>query len=166
MLAFLKAFLAAFFAWKRSVRQLRSAWLRTRRELEDAEKDRHSDLVMRLCERWESPWLRKGRKAIWEIVKEKQDLGNAIDKCEETDVPKMLELTSVGNFFEDMGFLVRNDYLKPLSLVNAIFGLPIENYYERYAPYIEKHKDEEIYDQFEWLAKEIIGREKKKKRRT
>lgn len=147
--------LAAFFAWRQGIKQLRSAWLRTQQQLEDAERDRHSDLLMRFSERWESPWLRRGREAIWKMAKEKQNLGEAIDNYEETDVQEMLKLTSVGDFFEDMGFLAKNDYLKPLSLINALFGLSIEKYYRLYAPYIEKHRVDKVYDLFEWLANNI-----------
>lgn len=128
-----------------------------RGQLKSAEKDRHSDLLMRFSERWESPWLRQGREAIWKINQAKQDLGDAIDAYDNTNVREMLKLTSVADFFEDMGFLAKNKYLKPLPLIEALFGPSIKKYYKFYAPYIEKHKTEEIWDQFKWLANNIRG---------
>jgi len=126
-----------------------------RGQLKSAEKDRHSDLLMRFSERWESLWLRQGREAIWKLVQAKQNLSEAIDTYENTNVREMLKLTSVGDFFEDMGFLAKNEYLKPLSVIEALFGPSIEKYYQLYAPYIKKHKAERVYDQFEWLANNI-----------
>ena len=126
-----------------------------RGQLKSAEKDRHSDLLMRFSERWESPWLREGREAIWKINQAKQNLGKTIDSYKKTNVPEMLKLTSVGDFFEDIGFLARHDYIKPLELIDALFGPSIEEYHKLYSSFIKKHKAKEIYDNFDWLANKL-----------
>ncbi len=140
--------IAAYVAWKQGVTQLRH-------ELHIARLDRHSNLIMRLCERWDSEWLRQGREAIWRINKNGENLSQKITEYESADVCKWLELTAVANFFEDIGFLVRNSYLEPVNLIKDIWENSVEQYYTFYAQYIEQHKQEGVYNNFEWLANKI-----------
>lgn len=140
--------LAAYIAWDQAMRQLRG-------EMHNARVDRHSGLIMRLSERWESPWLRRGRAAIWEINKKSENLAQKIEESERDNVNKFFQLTAVGDFFEDIGFLVRNKYLEPLDLIEDIWKQAIMHYYSCYRQYIQQHAKEEVYNNFKWLADEM-----------
>ena len=140
--------IAAYVACKQGVKQLRS-------ELHVARVDRHSNLIMQLCERWDSEWLRQGREAIWRINKNGENLSQKIAEYGNTNICKWLELIAVANFFEDIGFLLKNGYLEPVNLIKDIWENSIKRYYTLYSHYIEQHKQEEVYNNFEWLVNEI-----------
>ena len=140
--------IAAYIAWRQGMTRLRD-------ELHNARVDRHSNLIMRLYERWDSEWLLRGREAIWRINKNGENLSQKIAEYENTDVYKWLELTAVANFFEDIGFLVKNGHLEPMNLIKDIWENSIRKYYTLYSQYIEQHKQEKVYDNFEWLVNEI-----------
>lgn len=124
-------------------------------QLRVAAREQHTSLLIHLSTRYDSGSLVKGRQAIWEIVvQNKENLSQKIEEFHEKDVQKYIQVTSVGNFFEDMGFLAKRRYLKT-SLITALYGVPIKQYYNQFEDYIKEHEKEKTYEYFQWLAKKV-----------
>ena len=114
-------------------------------------------LIKDISDYWDSQIMRDGRRALWETKKAKLQLSDELESCKEQDFDKWLELTRVGNFFEEMGNLA-HDKAIDLRIIAGRFRTPVTDYYELYLPFIKKHKDTDqptIYEHFRWLAEEI-----------
>jgi len=118
-------------------------------------REQQTDLLVHLSDRYDSDSLVKGRQAIWEItVQNKENLSQKIDELHRNDIQRYIQVTSVGNFFEDIGFLTKRHYLK-LPSIKTLYKESIINYHNQFHEYIEKHKEEKTYEYFDWLAKEV-----------
>jgi hypothetical protein len=133
------------------------AWRQVQGQLQTLEKDRHSDLILRFCERWDSPRLIESRQHISQCITSGKSLADHLEECEKHDVAEFLVLIGVADFFEDMAFLVRNDYLGEIKLVEGLFGASILLYHDYYSRHIEKHRKDGVYEHFDWLATSIKG---------
>lgn len=115
-------------------------------------------LINEMSEYWNSQVMRKGRKALWEITTASTTaLCDAFKRCDEQhNFERRLELTTVGDFFENMGNLAHQKALD-LPIIAGYFRTQILHYYENYEPYIKEKRQTQpsIYEHLEWLAKEI-----------
>lgn len=67
---------------------------------------------------------------------------------------KYFLITKVGNYFEDVGFLVDKGYLRR-ELVKDLLGDSAKYYYKLFENYImgKRQADPDLYERFERLAK-------------
>lgn len=117
-----------------------------------------AQLIQSMSVYWNSQVMRKSRKALWEMRKTNATtLCDELKKCEEQDdFERRLELTTVGDFFEEMGNLAHQKALD-LTIIAGYFRSPILNYYTHYELLIKENRPTQptIYEHFEWLAKNI-----------
>ena len=117
-----------------------------------------AELIQNMSVHWNSRVMRRSRKALWEMRKtDATTLCDEFRKCEEQDdFERRLELTTVGDFFEEMGNLAHQKALD-LTIIAGYFRNPILNYYTNYEPLIKEHRPTQptIYEHFEWLAKKL-----------
>lgn len=124
-------------------------------QLRVAAREQQTSLLVHLSDRYDSESLVKGRQTIWKIVvQNKEDLSQKIDEFSKNDVQKYIQVTTVGNFFEDIGFLTKKHYLR-LSSIKVLYREPLIDYYNHFREYIEQHKEEKTYEYFDWLVKKI-----------
>jgi len=129
--------------------------LLTRRQLVLTKTTEQAKLITNMSQYWDSQIMHDARKAIREIPKDK-NLKDELLECMEKDFEKWLELTRVGNFFEEMGNLAHGKALD-LPVVAGRFRTHIRGYCEDYELFIrEKRKTQPtVYQYFEWLRNEI-----------
>lgn len=134
-------------------------WIWAWRTLEAMRRQRSSEIIKNLWEYWDSGVVSEGRRLNREILNKQANLRNTIEFYEKNYPDGFSKLISVPNFFELVGWLVKNKCV-PLSKTLDFLRSPITGYYEDYQEYItaerQKQKDKgekpSNYDYFIWLA--------------
>lgn len=144
----------------------------TCKQLRSMKKDRHSDLLMNLTNIWDSEHYRESRAIIAEIDEEdcerptktngnstkvynKEDVTRTKSKssekycfcdklkeCKKKDPKVHLCIFGVPDFFENMGWLVKNGYIEDPHVITDLFGNSIVYYYDLFKEYINSSRDE------------------------
>lgn len=142
-------------------------WARER--VRHMEKDRHSDLILRLSQRWESDAMRQSREAVANVDIQWKRLDTTLRKARKTAPEYWIKLLMVANFFEDVGFLTKRGYLYPRELIMELFSGPIEHYYKIYERFIKtvrvEQQREGIYEWFEKAYEQAVEYDKSRQRK-
>lgn len=128
--------------------------LLTRRQLVLTKTTEQAKLINAMSQYWDSSIMNNAREAIHNA--KGKGLKEELLQSKEGDFKKWLELTRVGNFFEEMGNLVHDKAVDP-KIVAGRFRTHIKIYYEYYTPFIEEEKEKQptIYEYFAELKRKV-----------
>lgn len=108
----------------------------TIRQLSHAVRERHSALILRLSERWDSQDMEQSRQAIATLHSQNIRVGDKLWELESQGGGRgeYYDLLRVGSFFEDLGMAVTKDWISAREAEER-FGPAITNYWPLYEGY-------------------------------
>ncbi|MFC1978653.1 hypothetical protein ACFLVP_01560 [Chloroflexota bacterium] len=143
-------------------------WVWALRTLTSMKHTRHVEILLEMGRYWDGDMGR----GIWSQIAEKassEEFAQTMENYKENKPEDYHRLISFANFFEDMGFLAKENYIEKKKIL-SIYTMPILRTYEKYKDWVEKlQKIEEeagykpqAYSYFKWLVDEAKKYNKKK----
>lgn len=136
-------------------------------QLRAARRTSYADLLGRLTEEWNSDSFIKSRHLIMQLAPVEMDLEEQRRKvtermriAEQENHEDYFLLTRPLDFFEELAFLVRKNYI-PLEHARRTFGGPIITYYKLFEDYVKEMRqelgNEDAYKELEKVIEGLAG---------
>lgn len=135
-------------------------------QLRATRRTSYADLLVRLAEEWNSDSFIASRYLMMKLAPVTMDQEE--QQCKVTERMKIAEqeghkdyflLTRPLDFFEELAFLIRKNYI-PLEDARRTFGGPMVNYYKLFEDYVKEMRklpgDEHAYEELEHIVKKLM----------
>lgn len=130
-------------------------------ELRHFKKSRQQEFILNMSCMWDSEPFVESKRLIREIASSNKDLREALLGYRKNSKIEYYVLMRVPNYFEDLGFLVKEGYLD-VRVADSLFGRAIIMHYRYFRNYIQSERDPtnpescEYFKNFEELYKIIV----------